>query len=118
MLTLEIADVAAVGTMHTIRHWSGRIFAMRAAVVSDGGTPPIALAVTSIVVVLLILTGSFEQIIALGAVLFLVYYIAAFLALFVLRHREPALPRPYRTFRDPFSTAVVLVGSAVFLCNR
>jgi len=91
------------------------LFTERAAIVSDGGTPRIALAVTSMVVVLLILTGSFEQIIALGAVLFLVYYIAAFLALFVLRHRAPMLPRPYRAFGHPFSTAVVLLGSVVFL---
>ena len=87
----------------------------KAAIVSDGGTPRIALALTSAVVVVVILTGSFEQIIALSAVLFLVYYISAFLAVFVLRHREPTLPRPYKAFGYPVSTAVVLVGSIVFL---
>jgi APA family basic amino acid/polyamine antiporter len=87
----------------------------KAAIVSDGGTPRIALALTSAVVVVVILTGSFEEIIALSAVLFLVYYISAFLAVFVLRHREPTLPRPYKAFGYPVSTAVVLVGSIVFL---
>jgi amino acid transporter len=53
--------------------------------------------------------------VALIAVLFLVYYVSAFLAVFVLRHREPTLPRPYKAFGYPFSTAVVLVGSVAFL---
>jgi APA family basic amino acid/polyamine antiporter len=70
---------------------------------------------TSVVVAILILSGSFEQIVALSAVIFLLYYISAFLAVFVLRHREPALPRPYKALGYPFSTAVVLVGSVAFL---
>jgi APA family basic amino acid/polyamine antiporter len=87
----------------------------KAAVVSPGGTPRTALALTSALVVVVIMTGSFEQIIALFAVLFLVYYVAAFLAVFVLRYRLPALPRPYRALGYPFSTAIVLMGSIAFL---
>ena len=87
----------------------------KAAIVSEGGTPRMALALTSIVVVILVLTGSFEQIIALSAVLFLVYYISAFLSVFVLRYRLPNLPRPYKAFGYPFSTAIVLLGSIAFL---
>jgi APA family basic amino acid/polyamine antiporter len=34
---------------------------------------------------------------------------------FVLRNREPTRPRPYKAFGYPFSTAVVLVGSVLFL---
>ena len=64
---------------------------------------------------LLILTGTFEQIIALGVVLFMFNYISAYAAVFVLRRREPALPRPYRAFGFPFSTAVVLAGSVLYL---
>jgi basic amino acid/polyamine antiporter, APA family len=87
----------------------------KAAVVSEGGTPRTALALTSVLVVVVILTGSFEQIVALAAVLFLVYYVAAFLAVFVLRHRFPTLPRPYQALGYPVSTAVVLAGSIAFL---
>ena len=87
----------------------------KAALVSDGGTPRGAVALTSAFVVLVILSGSFEQIIALGVVLFLLCYVAAFLAVFVLRHREPGLPRPYKALGYPFTTGIVLVGSLVFL---
>jgi APA family basic amino acid/polyamine antiporter len=87
----------------------------RAAIVSKGGSPRVALALTSAVVVVVILTGSFDQIIALSAVLFLIYYSAAFLSVFVLRYRLPNLARPYKAFAYPFSTAIVLIGSLAFL---
>jgi APA family basic amino acid/polyamine antiporter len=87
----------------------------KAAIVSEGGTPRLSLTLTSAVVALVILTGSFEQIIALSAVLFLIYYSSAFLAVFVLRYRLPNLPRPYKALGYPVSTAIVLIGSIAFL---
>jgi APA family basic amino acid/polyamine antiporter len=63
----------------------------------------------------MILTGSFNQIIAWFTVLILLYYISAFLAVFVLRRRMPQAPRPYRALGHPISTSIVLVGSVGFL---
>jgi APA family basic amino acid/polyamine antiporter len=93
----------------------GGFFTQKAALVSASGSPRVALALTSVTGVLLILSGTFEQTIALAAVLLSLYYVSAFLAVFVLRHREPARPRPYKAFGYPFSTAVVLVGSVLYL---
>jgi APA family basic amino acid/polyamine antiporter len=85
------------------------------AVVSAGGTPRVALLATSMIVAALVLTGTFEQLIGLFAVLFLLLYIAAFAAVFVLRRKHPELPRPYRAFAYPVSTALVLLGSVAML---
>jgi basic amino acid/polyamine antiporter, APA family len=87
----------------------------KAAAVNGGGTPHVALAITTLTSSAMILTGSFNELIALFAVLILLYYIAAFLAVFVLRRRSPEIPRPYRAFGYPISTFVVLAGSVVFL---
>jgi APA family basic amino acid/polyamine antiporter len=87
----------------------------KVASVSAGGTPRVALALTSATGVVLILSGTFAQTIALAAVLFLISYVSAFMAVFVLRHRDPTRQRPYKAFGYPFSTAVVLVGSVLFL---
>lgn len=87
----------------------------KAAVVSEGGTPRIALLLTSLMVVAVILSGNFEQVVAMYAVLFLVTYVSTFLAVFVLRYREPATPRPFKAIGYPFSTATVLFGSVAFL---
>jgi basic amino acid/polyamine antiporter, APA family len=91
------------------------LFTHKAAAVSAGGTPRLALAVSSAAALALILSGTFEQIIALATILFLLNYISAYAALFVLRRREPGLPRPYRAFGFPFTTAIVLVGSVLAL---
>jgi APA family basic amino acid/polyamine antiporter len=91
------------------------LFTEKATVVSKGGTPRVALALTSVFAVVVILSGSFEQIIALFAVLFLLCYVSAFLAVFVLRHRAPTLQRPYKALGYPFLTAIVFVGSIAFL---
>ena len=85
-------------------------FTRKAALVSAGGTPRVALAVSNIVAAAMIMSGTFEQIVAVAAVLFLLNYVSAYLALFVLRRREPAAPRPYRAFGFPFTTGIVLVG--------
>jgi basic amino acid/polyamine antiporter, APA family len=90
-------------------------FSKKAAQVSAGGTPRVALGVTSGAVAVLIMSGTFEQIVALAAVLFLLNYVSAYAAVFALRRRAPETPRPYRAFGFPFTTALVLVGSVLFL---
>jgi APA family basic amino acid/polyamine antiporter len=85
-------------------------FTKKAASVSAGGTPRLALAVTSVAAAGLIMSGTFEQIIAIAAVLFLLNYVSAYSALIVLRIKEPDLPRPYRAFGFPFTTVLVLMG--------
>jgi APA family basic amino acid/polyamine antiporter len=87
----------------------------KAAAVNRGGTPYVALLATTLTSSAMILTGTFNQLIALFAILILLYYIAAFLAVFVLRRRAPDVPRPYKAFGYPVSTFVVLVGSVGFL---
>lgn len=83
--------------------------------VSESGTPRVALGASSLASMLMVLTGTFEQIIALAAILFMLLYISAYCALFVLRRREPTLPRPFRAVGFPVTTAVVLLGSVSFL---
>jgi len=85
------------------------------AAVSRGGTPYVALSITTLTGAAMILSGTFNQIIATFTVLILLYYIAAFLAVFTLRRRLPQASRPYRAFGYPVSTLVVLTGSVIFL---
>jgi APA family basic amino acid/polyamine antiporter len=87
----------------------------KAAAVNRGGTPHVALATTTLTSSAMILTGGFNQLIALFAVLILLYYIAAFVAVSALRRRSPETERPYRAFGYPISTLIVLLGSVGFL---
>lgn len=83
--------------------------------VNTGGTPSTALVASAIVGAVLLLSGTFERIIAICAFLFVASYAMSFLSLFVLRRREPDTPRPYRAWGHPWTTGAVLLGSIVFL---
>ena len=45
-------------------------------------------------------------------------YLLSFWSVFVLRRREPDLPRPYRVWGYPWTTGVALLGSAAFLVGQ
>jgi len=86
------------------------LLSKNAAMVSVGGTPRVALAATCAFGIALVSSANFEQIVAVAAVLFLISYVSAYTALFVLRRREPDAVRPYRAFGFPATTLIVLGG--------
>ena len=88
-------------------------FTEKAAWVSRGGTPRVALGVSGLGAAALIMSGTFEQIVAVVAVLFLLNYVSAYAALIVLRRREPGLARPYKAFGYPATTLVALAGCVI-----
>ena len=86
-----------------------------AAHVNKGGTPDVALFATSAAVLLLVATGSFASVLALAAFFFVMQYGVSFTSLFILRKREPDLPRPYRAIGYPVIPAIVLLGAIAFV---
>jgi APA family basic amino acid/polyamine antiporter len=93
-----------------------RLFFRGATAVNPGGTPTIALVLSTAVAVLFIVFGrTFERVITILAFFFIANYTLSFVSLFVLRHREPERPRPYRAWGYPWTTAMALLGSASFL---
>jgi APA family basic amino acid/polyamine antiporter len=88
----------------------------KAAAVNKGGTPTVSLFLSALVAVLFILFGQrFEIVITVLAFFFVANYILSFISLFVLRQREPEKPRPYRAWGYPFTPALALLGSLLFL---
>jgi len=91
------------------------LISARAARLGADGNPRTALVVTGVAAGLLVLSGTLEELIAVAAIIFVLNYISAYAAVFALRRREPAMPRPFRAPGFPFSTGVVLAGSLAFL---
>ena len=88
----------------------------RATAVNEGGTPTVALLASTAVAVLFILFGrTFERVMTVLAFFFVANYTLSFMALFVLRRREPQKLRPYRAWGYPWTTALALAGSIAFL---
>lgn len=88
-----------------------------AAHVNAGGTPTVALFLSSVLALGFLATGTFRSVIAVAAFFFVANYTLSFLAVFALRHREPNAPRPYRARWHPWTTGLVLVGSVAFLAG-
>jgi len=86
--------------------------------VNERGTPVGSLLLSSAVALALILSGTFNQVLALAAFFFVLNYTVSFTSLFVLRRREPATPRPYRAWGHPWSTGLLLLGSLGFLASQ
>jgi len=91
------------------------LLSRRVTTVNAGGTPTMALFLSAIVTVLLIVTGTFESVIALSAFFYVLQYGTSFASLFVLRRREPDAPRPYRAWAYPWIPAMVLLGAIAFI---
>jgi basic amino acid/polyamine antiporter, APA family len=86
--------------------------------VSLKGAPTTSLAISAALPLLMILTGTFEQVLAVTAFFFVLNYTLSFVSLFVLRRREPNTPRPYRAWGFPWSTGLLVIGSIAFFAAQ
>lgn len=92
------------------------LFFRRVASVNAGGTPVLSLFLSTVAGVLFVL-GSFERVIAMLSFFFVANYTLSYASLFVLRRREPEMDRPYRAWGYPWTTAIALIGSVLFLAG-
>ncbi|MGE0447881.1 MAG: APC family permease [Vicinamibacterales bacterium] len=83
--------------------------------VSPSGTPTVALVASAAVGLLLLGVQTFDLISAVMAFFAVTGYTGAFVALLVLRRREPGLERPFRSWGYPWTTLVVLAGALALL---
>ncbi len=87
----------------------------RIAYVNRGGTPTVSLFLSASAAIGFLLSGSFERVLAVTAFFFASKYLLSYLAVFILRRREPGTPRPYRAWGYPWTTAAAVLGSFTFL---
>jgi APA family basic amino acid/polyamine antiporter len=92
-----------------------RLFWRGATEVNGGGTPDIALLISSALAVAFIISTGLQQVIAVLAFFFVANYTLSFLSVFALRRREPDIDRPYRAWGHPFTTGLALLASVAFL---
>ncbi len=95
----------------------GGLFPARMSKVSARGNPDRALAMTAALAMLLVASGTFKTLIAVASVIFVVNHCFALTALFVLRHREPNLPRPFRAWGYPWISGAVLFAAVAILAG-
>jgi basic amino acid/polyamine antiporter, APA family len=121
LATVSILLACNAGTLQTPRVLFAmsrdRLFFRWAAHVNAGGTPTVALTLTTAAIVTFIVTGTIDELLGVLAFFLVANYSLVYLALFVLRWREPDAPRPFRAWGYPWSTGLALLGSLVYLRN-
>lgn len=86
-------------------------FIQKGTVVNKGGTPIVALLISSAFSFLLIVIGSFEVLFSFSAFISIVVWALAFFSLLKLRKTEPELPRPYKAVGNPWTTIIAILAS-------
>jgi APA family basic amino acid/polyamine antiporter len=82
-----------------------------------GGTPINAILLQSLWASVLILSGSFEQLVIYSGTVLTIFSGLAVGSVLVLRRKEPDLPRPYRTPLYPFVPVFFILMSMVIIWN-
>ena len=83
--------------------------------VNKGGTPIVALLISSLFSVFLICIGSFSVLFSFAAFTSIIVWGLAYCSLLKLRISEPDLPRPYRSFWYPWTTIIAIIVSLALL---
>ena len=121
-----VALVALLGLINTVVMAAPRIlyglsrdglFPAFASGVNAGGTPAPALLLTIGAAALLVLGGSFDRLLGMGAFLYVCLPLAGIAALVALRWREPELERPFLTWAYPLPPLLVAGVSVAFLAG-
>jgi basic amino acid/polyamine antiporter, APA family len=119
-----IVIVSVLGTINALVLTTARVllamardglFAHQAAKINAGGTPTVALLLSTIATTAFLLTGTIGRALSIIAMLLAVNYLLMFISLIVLRRREPDTPRPYRAWGYPWTTAAAILIGVVFI---
>jgi len=86
--------------------------------VNAGGTPLPSLLFSTLFTVVLLVSGTFDQVLAVTAFFFVLNYLLSFVSVLVLRRTEPDTPRPYRAWGYPVVTWLLVLGAVGFLVGN
>ena len=96
---------------------SDGLFFRAASRVNEGGTPVLAMALSTLVGMGFCVFQKFIRVIDMLAFFFVANYTLSFISTFRLRFKEPDLSRPYRAWGYPWATGIALTASIFFLAG-
>jgi APA family basic amino acid/polyamine antiporter len=85
------------------------------AIKTRNGTPRVALVAQALITTALLLTGTFQGVLVYIQMALILFSALTVLGVIVLRVREPALRRPYRTWGYPVTPVLFLVVSGIMM---
>lgn len=91
------------------------LFAPQATHVNRGGTPSVALALSSVVAAAFLFSRTFAAVLAVVTLFMVVQYLLMYASLFALRRSTPDATRPYRAWGYPWTTLAAAIIAVAFL---
>ena len=91
------------------------LFAPQATYVNRGGTPSVALALSTVVAGAFLFSRTFAAVLAVVTLFMVVQYLLMYVSIIALRRREPQAPRPYRAWGYPWTTLAAVLIAVAFL---
>ncbi|HMD83240.1 MAG TPA: amino acid permease [Terriglobia bacterium] len=80
-------------------------------------TPAFAIVLQGLWTAVLVVSGSYENLFSYSMVPAWIFYMLSVAAVFILRRKQPDLPRPYRMWGYPYTLAVFMLVSVWFVVN-
>jgi APA family basic amino acid/polyamine antiporter len=90
-------------------------FIQKGTKINKGGTPIVALIVSSLFSLLLISLGSFEILFSFASFMSVIVWGLAYCSLIKLRSKEPNLPRPYISWGYPWTSILMVITTLTLL---
>ncbi|RKY87799.1 amino acid permease [candidate division KSB1 bacterium] len=81
------------------------------------GTPSSAIIIQAVLMIIMVFSGTFEELMNCYIFMMVIFYILCIIGLFILRKKKPELKRPQKTIGYPFTSAIFLIIMIIMLVN-
>ncbi|MBM4068010.1 MAG: amino acid permease [Planctomycetes bacterium] len=93
------------------------LFFQRVGVLNHRGVPAVGLCLQGIWSILLVFSGTYDDLLDFVIFAVLVFYVLTVAGLFILRHKLPDAERPYRAFAYPYMPALYVILCAAIMVD-
>lgn len=90
------------------------LFFKKTGTLNKNEVPAYGLWIQALVASLLCLSGKYGDLLTMVSFVVVIFYVLTIIGIFILRKKEPNLPRPYKAFGYPFLPALYIVMATVF----
>lgn len=90
------------------------LFFKKTGTLNKNEVPAYGLWIQALVASLLCLSGKYGDLLTMVSFVVVIFYVLTIVGIFILRKKEPNLPRPYKAFGYPFLPALYIIMATVF----
>ena len=90
------------------------LFFKKTGTLNKNEVPAYGLWIQALVASLLCLSGKYGDLLTMVSFIVVIFYVLTIIGIFILRKKEPNMPRPYKAFGYPFLPAIYIIMATVF----